>query len=80
MLKRQHAESFGGLREQVFLDLGLRARYPCSVCSNPDPGVHHRETGQVCAASDDRSLYGMSREGLKIFVERMHLLTNILGH
>jgi hypothetical protein len=41
-LKRQDAEYFGGLREQVL----ERDRYACRVCGDPDPGVHHREPGK----------------------------------
>jgi hypothetical protein len=40
-LKRQDAEYFGGLREQVL----ERDGYACRVCGHPDPGVHHRESG-----------------------------------
>jgi hypothetical protein len=38
-LKRQGAEYFGGLREQVL----ERDEYACRVCGDPGPGVHHRE-------------------------------------
>ena len=41
-LKRQDAEYFGGLREQVL----QRDGYACRVCDDPDPGVHHREPGK----------------------------------
>jgi hypothetical protein len=43
-LKRQDAEYFGGLREQVL----ERGGYACRVCSDLDPGVHHREPGSLC--------------------------------
>jgi hypothetical protein len=41
-LKRQDAEYFGGLREQVL----ERDGHACRVCGDPDPGVHHREPGK----------------------------------
>ena len=41
-LKRQDAEYFGGLREQVL----ERDRHACRVCGDLDPGVHHREPGK----------------------------------
>ncbi len=41
-LKRQDAEYFGGLREQVL----ARDGYACRVCGDPHPGVHHREPGK----------------------------------
>jgi hypothetical protein len=41
-LKRQDAEYFGGLREQVL----ERDGFACRVCGDPDPGVHHREPGK----------------------------------
>ena len=41
-LKRQDAEYFGGMREQVL----ERDGHSCRVCGDPDPGVHHREPGK----------------------------------
>src|ERR1700677_2652574 len=41
-LKRQDAEYFGGLREQVL----ERDGPACRVCGDPDPAVHHREPGK----------------------------------
>ena len=41
-LKRQDAEYFGGLREQVLECDG----YACRVCGDPDPSAHHREPGK----------------------------------
>jgi hypothetical protein len=64
-LKRQDAEYFDGLREQVLERDGHASR----VCGDPDPGGASSGTGQVRAASDDRSLSlslslcVMSREG-----------------
>ena len=41
-LKRQDAEYFGDLCEQVL----ERDGYACRVCGDTDPGVHHREPGK----------------------------------
>ena len=58
-LKRQDAEYFGGLREQVL----ERDGYACRVCGDPDPGVHHREPGKSVLHLMTALCVWVSREG-----------------
>jgi hypothetical protein len=57
--KRQDAEYFGGLREQVL----ERGGYACRVCGDPDPRVHHREPGKSVLQLMIALCAGVSREG-----------------
>ena len=58
-LKRQDAEYFGGLREQV----SERDGYARRMCGDPDLGVHHREPGKSALHLMIALLCGVSCEG-----------------